>query len=120
LETLEAKEQNKMNAPYNNAVPHRAATIEELKSDPEFAAAYLQAALQEMDEPDGYAAAMLALRDIAQARGGLATVASVAGIQRESLYRALSPKGNPTLKTLQAIFKAVGMRMTVEPRLTYA
>ncbi len=109
-----------MNATYNNSISHRAATIDELKSDPEFAAAYLQAALQEMDEPDGYAAAMLALRDIAQARGGLATVASVAGIQRESLYRALSPKGNPTLKTLQAIFKAVGMRMTVEPRIAYA
>lgn len=109
-----------MNTRYNNAISHKEATIQELQNDPEFAAAYLQAALQEMDEPDGYAAAMLALRDIAQARGGLATVAGIAGIQRESLYRALSPKGNPTLKTLQAIFKAVGMRMTVEPRLAYA
>ncbi len=109
-----------MTATYNNSISHRASTIDELKNDPEFAAAYLQAALQEMDEPEGYAAAMLALRDIAHARGGLATVASVAGIQRESLYRALSPKGNPTLKTLQAIFKAVGMRMTVEPRISYA
>jgi probable addiction module antidote protein len=119
LETLEAKESNNMNTRHNNSVSHKEATMQELQNDPEFAAAYLQAALEEMDEPEGYAAAMLALRDIAQARGGLATVAGIAGIQRESLYRALSPKGNPTLKTLQAIFKAVGMRMTVEPRLAY-
>mgnify|MGYP000856110982 CR=1 FL=1 len=33
---------------------------------------------------------------------------------RESLYRTLSPKGNPTLKTLMAELKAVGMKLSVE------
>jgi probable addiction module antidote protein len=37
-----------------------------------------------------------------------------AGISRESLYRTLSPKGNPTLKTLLAVLKAVGMKLSVE------
>ena len=46
---------------------------------------------------------------VVQAYGGLATVAQQAGITREALYRALSPSGNPTLKTLLAVLHAVGM-----------
>jgi DNA-binding phage protein len=42
-------------------------------------------------------------------------VAAQAGISRESLYRALSPKGNPTLKTLIAVLKTVGLRLSVAP-----
>ena len=55
----------------------------------------------------------MALRDIATAYGGLAKVAAEAGLSRESLYRSLSPKGNPTLKTLLAVLKAVGLRLSV-------
>jgi probable addiction module antidote protein len=47
------------------------------------------------------AAGLLALRDVAEAYGGLGMVAEQAGISREALYRSLSPKGNPTLKTLR-------------------
>jgi len=46
--------------------------------------------------------------------GGLGAVAADAGISRESLYRALSANGNPTLKTLLAELKAVGMKLSVE------
>ena len=42
-------------------------------------------------------------------------VAAEAGIRRESLYRALLPRGTPTLKTLVAVLKTVGMRLSVEP-----
>ncbi len=45
----------------------------------------------------------------------LGLVAAQAGISREALYRLLSPKGNPTLKTLLAVLKTVGMRLSVEP-----
>jgi probable addiction module antidote protein len=55
----------------------------------------------------------MALRAIAEAYGGLAAVAAQAGISRESLYRSLSPKGNPTLKTLLAVLKAMGLRLSV-------
>jgi probable addiction module antidote protein len=58
---------------------------------------------------------LLTLRFIAEAYGGLGAVAAEVGISRESLYRALSPKGNPTLKTLLAVLKAVGMKLSVEP-----
>jgi len=86
------------------------AMIRELRDDPEFAAEYLRAALEEDDEP----AVLLALRHIAEARGGIAKVAKAAGIERESLYRALSRRGNPRLSTLVAVTKAVGLKLTVE------
>jgi probable addiction module antidote protein len=44
----------------------------------------------------------------------VAKVAKEAGVERESLYRALSAKGNPRLSTLVAVTKAVGLRLTVE------
>lgn len=96
------------------SVSHAEETIEELRADRELAVEYLKAALEELDDPDNRAAGLLALRDIAEAYGGLGTVAAEAGISRESLYRALSPKGNPTLRVLLAVLKAVGMRLSVE------
>ena len=44
-----------------------------------------------------------------------ARIAEEAGVAREALYRALSPKGNPTLKTITAVLKAIGMRLDVAP-----
>lgn len=98
-----------------SAVSHHEMEIAELRADRELAVAYLKAAMESLDDPEDRAAGLLALRSIAEAYGGLATVASQAGISRESLYRALSPKGNPTLKTLLAVLKTVGMRLSVEP-----
>jgi probable addiction module antidote protein len=45
----------------------------------------------------------------------VAKVARAAHIERESLYRALSPHGNPRLTTLMAVTKALGLTLTVEP-----
>jgi probable addiction module antidote protein len=56
------------------------------------------------------------LRALAEAYGGLGAVAAKAGISRESLYRSLSPKGNPTLKTLVAVLNTLGLRLSVVPR----
>ncbi len=52
-------------------------------------------------------------RNLAEAYSDMAVVARDAGITREALYRALSPTGNPTLKTLLAIFHAMDMRLSV-------
>lgn len=93
------------------SISHDEATIRELRDNPEFAAEYLRAALDD-DEP---AVLLIALRRIAEARGGIAKVAKAAGIERESLYRALSVRGNPRLSTLVAVTKAVGLKLTVEP-----
>jgi probable addiction module antidote protein len=97
------------------SVSHTDHTIEELRANRQFAVEYLKAALEELDDPDNRAAGLLALRDVAEAYGGLGLVAAQAGISREALYRSLSPKGNPTLKTLLAVLKTVGMRLSVEP-----
>jgi probable addiction module antidote protein len=85
--------------------------ILELRDDPEFAAAYLKEALEDTENPG---VLLIALRRIAEARGGMAKVAKAAGIERESLYRALSARGNPRLSTLVAVTRAVGLKLTVE------
>jgi probable addiction module antidote protein len=96
-------------------ISHHEREVAELCADRELAVEYLKAAMESLDKPNDPAAGLLALRTVAEAYGGLAVVAAEAGISRESLYRALSPKGNPTLKTLLAVLKTVGLRLSVEP-----
>lgn len=98
-----------------SAVSHHEREVAELRADRDLAVEYLKAAMESLDDPADRAAGLLALRTVAEAYGGLGAVAAEAGISRESLYRALSPKGNPTLKTLLAVLKTVGMRLSVEP-----
>ena len=100
---------------FNGAVSHHEAEVAELRVDRELAVEYLKAAMESLDDPNDRAAGLLALRTVAEAYGGLGVVAEEAGISRESLYRTLSPKGNPTLKTLLAVLKTVGLRLSVEP-----
>ena len=92
------------------SVSHDEAIVRRLRKNPAFAAEYLKAALEEDDEPG---VLLIALRRLAQAQG-IAKVAKAAGIERESLYRALSAKGNPRLSTLVAVTRAIGLRLTVE------
>jgi probable addiction module antidote protein len=93
------------------SISHDDAIVAELRRDPEFAAEYLKAALEDEDEPQ---VLLIALRHLAEAKGGLAKIAKAAGIERESLYRALSKRGNPRLSTLTAVTKALGLKLTVE------
>jgi probable addiction module antidote protein len=69
-------------------------------------AAYLEAALEEGDP--GLIAA--ALGDIARARG-MAQIARETGLGRESLYKALSPDGNPEFATVLKVVRALGLRL---------
>ena len=103
-----------MNKKLKAAVSHHDREVAELREDRELAVEYLKAAMESIDNPEDRAAGLLALRTVAEAYGGLGAVASEAGISRESLYRALSANGNPTLKTLLAVLKAVGMKLSVE------
>ena len=90
---------------------HDEAMINKIRKSPTFAVEYLKAALEDTDEPR---VLLIVLRQIAEAHGGIAKVAKAAGIERESLYRALSPSGNPRLSTLFAVTKAMGLTLTVE------
>jgi probable addiction module antidote protein len=102
----------KKSTPMPRSVSHELTVLERLRTDPIFATEYLKAAMEDTDEPQ---VLLIALRRIAQARGGIAQVARKAGVERESLHRALSGRGNPRFSTLSAVAKAVGLRLTVEP-----
>ncbi len=78
-------------------------------ADPAEAAAYLDAALAEGDM-DGF---LLALRDVAEARG-MSEVARNAKLNRENLYRMLASTGNPQLSSLTALLNSLGLRLAVE------
>ncbi len=79
--------------------------------DPKNAAAYIEAVLAEGDSSD----LLHALRNVAEARGGIARIAEKTGLNREALYRTLSKRGNPELKSLAAILDATGLRLSVTP-----
>ena len=53
-----------------------------------------------------------ALGDIARAKG-MTQVAKDAGLGRESLYKALSPSGNPSFATIQKVLSAMGLKLRV-------
>lgn len=87
---------------------HRVAIAEELGRDPDFAAIYLNAAIE-----DSGPLFLRALRDVAESYR-IAAVAEHAGLSRESLYRTLSEEGNPRFNNLRNILDAVGLRLKVE------
>lgn len=78
---------------------------EHLKTEEDMAA-YLEAALQEGDS----ALVAAALGDIARAKG-ISQIARDTGLGRESLYKALSPEGNPELGTVLKVVRALGLRL---------
>jgi probable addiction module antidote protein len=89
---------------------YRDSLLESLQ-DPAEAAAYLDAALEDEDSR----VFLLALRDVAEARG-IGRGATEADLNRESLYRMLSEEGNPRLSSLDALLRALGLRLAVEVR----
>lgn len=90
------------------AVPARPYMLERLR-DPATAAAYINAAARE-DDPSAF---LQALRNVAEARGGLSKIATRAGLNRQQLYRTLSSAGNPELRSLTRILEATGLQLIV-------
>jgi probable addiction module antidote protein len=87
---------------------YQAELIESLR-DPSEAEEYLNAALEE-DDPELF---LVALRNVAEAQGGVAQLANKTKLNRESLYKMLSERGNPELKSLDALLHALGFRLAV-------
>lgn len=92
------------------SLPYENWLVARLK-DPAEAAAYLEAVIEEGDQ----GALMIALRQIARARGGIAQVARKAKLTREATYKMLSKAGNPELRSFKAVLKATGLRIAVKP-----
>jgi len=88
---------------------YEAQLIEALR-DPTEAAEYLTAALADGDN-DVF---LLALRHVAEANGGIGRLSGRVQLNRVSLYRMLSARGNPELRSLGALLKSLGLRLAVE------
>jgi probable addiction module antidote protein len=82
--------------------------------DPKEAAHYLSAALEEEDP----AVFLLALKDVAQAHGGMTRIAKKCGLNRVSMYRMLSERGNPALLGVEHLLNAMGLHFVVTPKRT--
>jgi probable addiction module antidote protein len=80
--------------------------------NPQEAAAYLKAALEDEDER----VFLLALRDVLEARGGnIADLAEETQLNKQNLYRMLSKKGNPRFSSLKMVLHAVGFEIDIHP-----
>ncbi len=90
---------------------HDQAMAELFHEDPAFAALYLTDVLEDGEQAD----LMIALRQMAQAFGGVPSIAGRAHLNPTQLYRTLSAQGNPELRSLTAVLKAMGMRLSVQP-----
>ena len=87
---------------------YRPDLIESLRNAGE-AEEYLNAALEEED-PELF---LLALRNVAEAQGGVAQLAEKTKLNRESLYKMLSERGNPEFRSLDALLHALGFRLAL-------
>ena len=90
---------------------HDQAMAELFGEDPAFAADYLTSVLQDGEQAD----VMIALRQMAIAFGGVSAIAEKAQLNPTQLYRTLSATGNPELRSLSAVLKAMGLQLAVIP-----
>lgn len=90
---------------------HEEAVIELLKNDIEFTATYLDNVLSDGDQEE----LMTALRRVAIAKGGVQQIANNASLNPTTIYKTLSPKGNPELKSFVSILNAMGLRIGIVP-----
>lgn len=86
--------------------------LEQLQ-DHDFAVAYLNEALNESLKGDegSQKLFLIALRNVAEAQGGVGTLAKKARVGRESLYKTLSGTGNPKWHTLVSLCVAMGLNL---------
>lgn len=90
---------------------HEDATVESFIRDPKFAAEYLDAVLADGNQEE----VLTALRYMAKAFGGVRGLANGTGLNTTTLYRTLSAKGNPELRSLRSVLAAMGLRLSVRP-----
>lgn len=83
---------------------------EQLK-DPTLAAEYIMAAINENDQ--AYLAT--AISEVVKAHGAV-KIAKATSLSRQALHKMLSPQGNPTLHSLNAVLDAIGLKMKIEPK----
>jgi probable addiction module antidote protein len=89
---------------------HDEAMAELLREDPAYTLELLNGILEDGEQGE----LLIALRQMTKAFGGVQSVAEKANLNPTQLYRTLSETGNPELRSLSAILKAMGLRLAVE------
>lgn len=88
--------------------------LDKALKDPKEAAHYLNAAMEENDP----ALLLAVLAQLVRARGVSKTAKEVS-LSRAGMYKTLSKRGNPELKTFIGILKATGLEMSFRPAQTH-
>ncbi|MCU1780521.1 MULTISPECIES: addiction module antidote protein [unclassified Pseudomonas] len=91
---------------------HEDSVLEMLRDDEAFALEYLSVALEEIDEAGGEDAFLVAIRRVAEARGGMLSLSKNTGLNRANLYRSIAVGGDPKLSTLLKVLQALGVGMS--------
>ena len=91
--------------------PRDEAMAQVYRGDRDLALATLNEILADGDQGE----LLVVLRQMTQAFGGMQAVAEQARLNPTQLSRTLSPKGNPSLASLLAILRAMGLRLAVMP-----
>ena len=87
--------------------------IEQLR-DPDDARIYLSVALEDYEKDEDIDAFLLAVRDIAEAQGGISKLAERLSLTDEGLNKVLSENGNPQLNTIRKILHELGFKFSIE------
>lgn len=90
---------------------HKNNVEDAIKNKPEYASKYVSAALT--DSPEAF---LMALRNVADATGGVSALAKRTGLKRESIYRMLRARGNPTLNSILKLLKGLKLEVSVVQR----
>ncbi|NCN04004.1 MAG: transcriptional regulator [Spirochaetales bacterium] len=83
-------------------------------ADSDEALEYLKASLELYETDKDLDAFLVAVRTVADARGGLSKIAKETNLNRQHLYRSLAKNGNPTIKTLDSILHTLGLKLSIE------
>ena len=82
--------------------------LKRLSQDPQEAVEYLNAALDE-----GPGAFLLAVKDVIDAGVGMSSLSDSTKLHRVSLYKMLSERGNPTLRSLESVLDSIGLKLRI-------
>lgn len=89
--------------------------IQQLR-DPEDAKIYLSVALEDYEINEDIDAFLLAVRDVAEAQGGISKLAERLSLTDDGLKKVLSGNGNPQLNTIRKILHELGFKLSIEAR----
>ena len=87
--------------------------VKDFVKDSADASEYLRVSLEEYENDGNLDAFLKAIRTVANVQGGITKLAQKTNLNRQHLYRSLSPNGNPTIKTIDLILNSLGLKLTI-------